>query len=301
IRHSRELSMSRRSIGASFRSDKESVKNYAPDKAEFVQLEHVSMRRLYAMAAPYWIYGLVGTIGAIIAGAQMPLFALGVTEALVAYYMDWETTQHEVKKISLLFLGGAIITVIVHTIEHFCFGIMGERLTLRVRERMFSAILRNEIGWFDETSNNSSMLSSRLEADATLLKTIVVDRSTILIQNMSLAVTSFVIAFILNWRLTLVVMSLYPLLVTSHISEKLFMKGYGGNLNKAYLKANMLAGEAVSNIRTVAAFCSEEKVINLYARELAEPSKSGFRRGQMTGLFYGVAQFFLFSSYGLAL
>lgn len=79
------------------------------------------------------------------------------------------------------------------------------------------------------------------------------------------------------------------------------MKGYGGNLNKAYLKANMLAGEAVSNIRTVAAFCSEEKVIDLYAHELAQPSKSAFRRGQMTGLFYGVAQFFLFSSYGLAL
>ncbi|XP_026454965.1 ABC transporter B family member 2-like isoform X1 [Papaver somniferum] len=301
IKYSRELSLSRTSFGASFRSDKESVNRYVPDRDEPVQLEHVSLRRLYAMAAPYWIYGLAGTIGAIIAGAQMPLFALGVTEALVAYYMDWDTTQHEIKKISLLFLGGAIITVIVHTIEHFCFGIMGERLTLRVREKMFSAILKNEIGWFDETSNNSAMLSSRLEADATLLKTIVVDRSTILIQNLSLAVTSFVIAFILNWRLTLVVMALYPLLVTSHISEKLFMKGYGGNLNKAYLKANMLAGEAVSNIRTVAAFCSEEKVIDLYAHELAQPSKSAFRRGQMTGLFYGVAQFFLFSSYGLAL
>ncbi|KAI3964669.1 hypothetical protein MKX01_020486, partial [Papaver californicum] len=228
IKYSRELSLSRTSFGASFRSEKESVNRYVPDRDEPVQLEHATMRRLYAMAAPYWIYGLAGTIGAIIAGAQMPLFALGVTEALVAYYMDWDTTQHEIKKISLLVLGGAIIT--------------------------------NEIGWFDETSNNSSMLSSRLEADATLLKTIVVDRFTVLIQNLSLAVTSFIIAFILNWRLTLVVMALYPLLVTSHISEVCFC--YGGNLNKAYLKANMLAGEAVSNIRTVAAFCSEEKVID---------------------------------------
>lgn len=84
---------------------------------------------------------------------------------------------------------------------------------------LFTAILKNEIGWFDETSNNSSTLSSRLEADATLLKTIVVDRTTILIQNISLALTSFVIAFILNWRLTLVVMAMYPLLVTAQISE----------------------------------------------------------------------------------
>ena len=79
------------------------------------------------------------------------------------------------------------------------------------------------------------------------------------------------------------------------------MKGFGGNLSKAYLKANMLAGDAVSNIRTVAAFCSEEKVLHLYAQELVEPSKRSFKRGQIAGIFYGVSQFFIFSSYGLAL
>lgn len=83
--------------------------------------------------------------------------------------------------------------------------------------------------------------------------------------------------------------------------QKMFMKGYGGNLGKSYLKANMLAAEAVSNIRTVAAFCAEEKVIKLYADELKEPAKQSFRRGQGAGLFYGVSQFFLFSSYALAL
>lgn len=79
------------------------------------------------------------------------------------------------------------------------------------------------------------------------------------------------------------------------------MQGYGGNLSKAYLKANMLAGEAVSNIRTVAAFCSEDKILELYSRELVEPSKQSFTRGQIAGIFYGVSQFFIFSSYGLAL
>ena len=44
-----------------------------------------------------------------------------------------------------------------------------------------AVILKNEIGWFDDTRNTTSMLSSRLETDATLLKTIVVDRSTILL------------------------------------------------------------------------------------------------------------------------
>lgn len=80
-------------------------------------------------------------------------------------------------------------------------------------------MLRNEIGWFDDVNNTSSMLASQLETDATLLRTVVVDRSTILLQNVGLIVTAFVIAFILNWRLTLVVVATYPLIISGHISE----------------------------------------------------------------------------------
>uniref|UniRef100_A0A6N2JYJ3 Uncharacterized protein n=1 Tax=Salix viminalis TaxID=40686 RepID=A0A6N2JYJ3_SALVM len=291
IKYSRELSHTRSSFGASFRSDKDSVSRAGGDALESTMTKNVSLKRLYSMVGPDWIYGVLGTIGAFIAGAQMPLFALGVSQALVSYYMDWDTTRHEVKKIAILFCCGAGISVIVYAIEHLSFGIMGERLTLRVREMMFSAILRNEIGWFDDMNNTSSMLTSRLESDATLLRTIVVDRSTILLHNVGLIVTSFIIAFTLNWRITLVVIATYPLIISGHISEKLFMKGYGGNLSKAYLKANMLAGEAVSNIRTVAAFCAEEKILDLYARELVEPSKNSFTRGQIAGIFYGICQY----------
>ncbi|KAJ6712104.1 ABC TRANSPORTER B FAMILY MEMBER 2, partial [Salix purpurea] len=301
LKYSGELSHTRSNLGASFRSDKDSIIRAGADALEPMGTKNVSLRRLYSMVGPDWIYGIVGTIGAFAAGSLMPLFALGVTQALVAYYMDWDTTRHEVKKIAILFCCGAVISVIVYSIEHFSFGIMGERLTLRVREMMFSAILRNEIGWFDDFNNTSSMLASRLESDATLLRTIVVDRSTILLHNVGLVVTSFVIAFILNWRITLVVIATYPLIISGHISEKLFMKGYGGNLSKAYLKANMLAAEAVSNIRTVAAFCAETKILDLYARELVEPSRNSFTRGQIAGVFYGICQFFIFSSYGLAL
>ena len=95
------------------------------------------------------------------------------------------------------------------------------------RHRLISAaILGNEIGWFDDPRNSSSTLSSRLESDATLLRTIVVDRATILLLNCGFIVTAFIIAFMLNWRLTLVVLSMYPLIVSGHISEVSFFKSF---------------------------------------------------------------------------
>lgn len=136
IKYSRELSRTRTSFGTSFRSD--SFSRAGADGMEGVRPTNVSVKRLYSMIRPDWTYGLFGTIGALIAGAQMPLFALGVSQALVAFYMDWDTTRHEVKKIAILFCCAAFVTLIVHALEHLCFGIMGERLTLRVREMMFS-------------------------------------------------------------------------------------------------------------------------------------------------------------------
>ncbi|CAM8901165.1 unnamed protein product [Rhodiola kirilowii] len=295
VKYSRELS--RTKTNSSFHSDIHSVNSQNHTN----EATRVSMKRIYAMVGPDWIYGAVGTIAALVAGAQMPLFALGVSQALVSYYMDWDTMQHEIKKIAILFCCGAVLTVFVHAIQHLFFGIMGERLTLRVRQMIFSAILRNEIGFFDDANNTSALLSSRLESDATFLRTIVVDRSTLLVMNIGSVVASFIIAFILNWRLTLVVLATYPLTISGHLSERLFLQGFGGDLSKAYLRANMLAGEAVGNIRTVAAFCSEDKILNLYAHELVEPSKRSFLRGQIAGLLYGISQFFIFSAYGLTL
>ncbi|XVF52327.1 hypothetical protein PTKIN_Ptkin05aG0009700 [Pterospermum kingtungense] len=144
VSYSRELSQTRTSFGASFRSEKDSVSRVGADAIDIGTPKYDSPGKLYSMIRPHWYYGVFGTISALIAGAQMPLFALGVSQALVAYYMDWETTCREVKKIVILFCCAAVITVIVHAIEHLCFGIMGERLTLRVREMMFSGKVRSK-------------------------------------------------------------------------------------------------------------------------------------------------------------
>ncbi|CAN4076257.1 unnamed protein product [Withania somnifera] len=251
IRNSPKLSQSTtQSCGASFCSEK-SVSGIGAGSVENVNAPNIFARRLFSMIRPEWHYG-------------MPLFALGVSQALVSYYMDWDTTRHEVKRIFFLLCVSAVLTVIVHAIAHTCFGIVGERLTLRVRETMLSAMLRNEIGWFDEMNHSSSTLASRLESDATLLRNVVVDRSSILLQNVGWVATSFIIAFILNWRLTLIVMAMYPLIISGHISEKFFMLGFGGDMSKAYLRANMFAGEAVRNIRTIAIFSLQ--LVTTYTR-----------------------------------
>ena len=47
-----------------------------------------------------------------------------------------------------------------------CFAVSGDRLTLRLRQLTFRAMLRQEIGWFDDERNSTGALSTRLASDA---------------------------------------------------------------------------------------------------------------------------------------
>ena len=42
----------------------------------------------------------------------------------------------------------------------------GENLTLKLRDQAFKAMLRQEMGWFDETTNSTGALTNLLSDDA---------------------------------------------------------------------------------------------------------------------------------------
>lgn len=81
----------------------------------------------------------------------------------------------------------------------------------------------------------------------------------------------------------------------------MFLKGFSGDLEGAHARATQIAGEAVANVRTVAAFNSEAKIAKLFAVNLESPLRRCFWKGQIAGSGYGVAQFLLYSSYALGL
>ncbi|KAL1822889.1 hypothetical protein ACET3Z_009667 [Daucus carota] len=261
-----------------------------------------SVWELVKLNAPEWPYAVLGSVGAILAGMSAPLFAFGITYILTAFYSyDSHHIKQEIEWVSLIFVGGAILCIPVYWLQHYFYTLMGERLTMRVRLLMFTAILSNEVGWFDSDENSTGSLTSKLAANATLVRTSLADRLSTIVQNVALMATAFVIAFTLSWRISSVVIATFPLLVGASIAEQLFLKGFGGDYNRSYSRATAVACEAIANIRTVAAFGAEDQMALQYASELKEPSKQALLRGHISGFGYGVTQLFAFCSYALGL
>ncbi|KAL9672979.1 hypothetical protein QQ045_029232 [Rhodiola kirilowii] len=256
---------------------------------------------LIRLHLPDWPLAVLGSLGAVLAGMEAPLFVLGAAQVLTALCSpDKSRIQEEVRFICFIFVGVAVVTIPVYLLQHYFYTLMGERLSARVRLSMFSAILTNEAGWFDLDENNTSSLTSSLRVSATLVRSALADRLSMIVQNLALTVTASVIAFSLNWRLAAVIIATFPLLIGASITEQLFLKGFGGDYSDAYSRAVRVAQETIENIQTVTAFGSEDQISIQFASELYEPKKQAFLRGHISGVGYGLSQLFAFCSYALA-
>lgn len=65
-------------------------------------------------------------------------------------------------------------------------------------------------------------------------------------------------------------------------------------LQVMYEEASQVANDAVGSIRTVASFCAEEKVMDMYKRKCEGPMKQGVRLGLVSGAGFGFGSFALF-------
>jgi ATP-binding cassette, subfamily B (MDR/TAP), member 1 len=82
-----------------------------------------------------------------------------------------------------------------------------------------AAILRNEVGWFDEEENNSSLVAAHLAVDAADVKSAIAERISVILQNMTSLMTSFVVGFIIEWRVAILILATFPLLVLANFAQ----------------------------------------------------------------------------------
>ncbi|XP_068658070.1 ABC transporter B family member 19-like [Aristolochia californica] len=243
----------------------------------------------------------LGFLLGLLAGAILSAFPVILGQALQIYFDDnTRTMKRQVGYLSLALVGlgfGCVVTVTGQ--QGFC-GWAGTKLTKRVRSLLFESILKQEPGWFDFDENSTGVLVSRLSMDCVSFRSVFGDRISVLLTGVSCAVVGLVVAFLLNWRLTLVAAAVTPLtLGASYFS---LIINVGPKLdNGAYAKASNIASGAVSNIRTVTTFSAQEQIIASFDRALSEPRKKSAKRSQVLGLALGLSQGAMYGAYTLTL
>jgi ATP-binding cassette subfamily B (MDR/TAP) protein 1 len=77
----------------------------------------------------------------------------------------------------------AILNGLAILMYNYSFAIAGARLTKRLRVKMFSSMLRQEIAFHDLDHNKSSVLATKLSSSAPLCKGLSSDKLSLLCQG----------------------------------------------------------------------------------------------------------------------
>ncbi|CAH1634814.1 unnamed protein product [Spodoptera littoralis] len=251
---SRASSVSSVSSDGSMEEEEKEEPEYIPTTWEILKL----------CAPERWLM-VAGVVAAIAVGSSFPTFAILFGETygfLESPDSEWVRGQSNV--IAILFLLVGVYTGIGIFFQIFIFNVTGVRLTARLRVAAFETMLKQEIGWFDDPKNGVGALTARLAADAAAVQGATGTRIGALMQATATIVIGIMLSMYFTWKMTLVSLVSVPMVIGSVVMEGRVLSVGLQLVREASYRATTIATEAISNIKTVAAFCGEEGVIKRY-------------------------------------
>ncbi|CAN6168648.1 unnamed protein product [Urochloa humidicola] len=238
-----------------------------------------SFRRLLMLNAPELKQALMGVFSAIISGSIQPVFAYAMGSVISIYFStDHQEIKKETRTYALVSVGLAVLTFLISIGQYYNFAAMGEYLTKRIREQMLTKFLTFEIGWFDRDENSSGSICSQLTNDANIVRSLVGDRMSLVTQTVSAVLTAYIMGLVIAWRLALVMIAVQPLDITCFYTRHVLLKKMSKKSIQAQSKCSKLAVEAVSNLRTITAFSSQNRILHLFDQAQDGPRKESIRQ-----------------------
>ncbi|TKR81874.1 hypothetical protein L596_015676 [Steinernema carpocapsae] len=206
----------------------------------------------------------------------------------------WEEARPDVYGFFVL----GIIVLCISVLQAVCWHLACERQIRRIRNAFLRGVLRQNIAWYDE--NRSGTLTTQLTDNIDRMKEGMGDKIGVLFQGIGQFCAGFAIAFTYSWKMTLVMMSLIPIIVVLTVIMIIKTSQASRKEAESYGIAGATAEEVLSNIRTVISFNGQKKESKKYEAQLRNARSLGIRKAIINGIFLGTMLFCLFSSFGLS-
>ncbi|KAJ3053733.1 Multidrug resistance protein 1, partial [Quaeritorhiza haematococci] len=162
------------------------------------------------------IMAVMGVLAAMAAGVAMPLMTIyfgSMTQAL-AEYLPTPTSEDLLNSrirdavLKLSIIGAAVF--LASFLQMYLFGLVSQNQVDALRQSFFHSVLRQELAWFD--SNATGELTNRLYADSKVIEDFFAEQFASFFSTTATFCAGVIIAFVYNWKLSLVLSSVFPLL-----------------------------------------------------------------------------------------
>ena len=246
----------------------------------------------------------VSSFCAFAGGAALPLMIVvfgklsGVFQDFLTGKMSDDDFNKEMIRLVLFFIYiaiGEFGTIYIATVGWI---FVGERLAGKIRSEYLSAMLRQNVGFFDKLG--AGEITTRITADTNMIQDGISEKVGLTMTAMSTFVTSFIIGFVYNWKLTLILTSVVFALIFVMAGGSSLMIKWSEKTQESYALGGTITEEVLSSIRNATAFNTQRKLARQYDDQLAAAEVNG-RKSQMSmALMLGGMMFVVYMSYALA-
>ena len=279
------------------------------DRATF---DWKQLRRLYGFTRPYRSSLIIGIIATFVAGGFFLLFPLLVARlfnvafegGLGALRGIQDSSAGPATRGELNLVGGLLIAVFVgqaffNFLRVYNLGLVGEGVVADLRKAVFGRLMTLSVRFFE--SRKVGEITSRLTSDVTTLQGVVSGSLAQLINQSVTLVGGIAILFVLDWRLSLVMLAIIPAVVLAGAYFGRKLRGISRDFQDALADANANAEEALTGVRVVKSFTAEELERRRYARGIDRSYTTAVRRARIRALFVPSIIMAMFTGIGVVL
>lgn len=112
----------------------------------------------------------------------------------------------------------------------------------------------------------------------------------LLVQTFSAVIVACTMGLVIAWRLAIVMIAVQPLIIVCFYTRRVLLKSMSNRATKAQNECSKLAAEAVSNLRTVTAFSSQDRILKMLEKAQEGPSREGIRQSWFAGIGLACSQ-----------
>jgi ABC transporter fused permease/ATP-binding protein len=161
-----------------------------------------------------------------------------------------------------------IIQAISSSFRYYYFTLAGEKTVKRLRTKLFSQIISQEMTFFDFSKTGE--LLGRLSADTAVLQNALSVNISMLIRNLFQTIGGIILLFITSTKLTIFILLLIPPIayLVAVFGKK--VKAISKSTQDALAQSSSVAEESLSGVRTVKAFAQEDWEIKRYDDQLTK-------------------------------
>ena len=237
------------------------------------------------------VVGFLATIGN---GASTPAFGFTLSQ-LMANLFKPKTSAKVTLYWALAVLGVAAFDGLTTFLKTYLLEAAAEKWVYRSRKEGIKRILKQDCEWFLRNDGQPSIVASRLINSGEEMRPIVGRFAGNLLNSTTMLVLGTVWAFAVGWELTLVGLSLTPIIFFSTKAYVAICDKFSRNVSRQVEKSTMVLHEATRNIRAVVGLglqqYFEEKFLNEVAAARSIASRKVFWIGAAFGVLEGVSFF----------